>query len=91
MPPPLYSDIVIVAEPRGALVRKDYHGAYSPGRFHKPELERAIYDDIERNSADPKRFVWTKSAHAIILKVNRGRAALQMPPLACRDQLYIHV
>ena len=35
VPPPLYSDIVIVAEPRGALVRKDYHGAYSPGCFHK--------------------------------------------------------
>jgi transposase len=52
-----------------------------------PELERAIYDYIERNNADPKPFVWTKSANDIILKVNRGRAALKMPPLVRRDQL----
>ena len=52
-----------------------------------PELERAIHDSIERNTADPKPFVWTKSANAIILKVNRGRAALKMPPLAGQDQL----
>ena len=46
-----------------------------------PQLERAIYDYIERNNADPKPFVWTKSANDIIRKVNRGRATLQMPPL----------
>lgn len=51
------------------------------------QLERAIYDYIEHNNADPKPFVWTKSANDIILKVNRGRAALKMPPLAPRDQL----
>jgi len=46
-----------------------------------PQLERAIYDYIEHNNANPKPFVWTKSANDIILKVNRGRAALKMPPL----------
>jgi transposase len=46
-----------------------------------PDLERAIYDYIEHNNADPKPFVWTKSANDIIRKVNRGRAALKMPPL----------
>jgi transposase len=46
-----------------------------------PQLERAIYDYIEHNNAHPKPFVWTKSASDIIRKVNRGRAALQMPPL----------
>ena len=46
------------------------------------DLERAIHDYIEHNNADPQPFVWTKSANAIILKVNRGRAALKMPPLA---------
>ena len=45
------------------------------------ELERAIYDYIEHNNAKPKPFVWTKSANDIIVKVNRGRAALKMPPL----------
>ena len=50
-----------------------------------PELERAIYDYITHNNAHPKPFVWTKSAHDIILKVNRGRAALKMPPLVRRN------
>src|SRR5487761_1809243 len=47
-----------------------------------PDLERAINDYVEHNNANPKVFVWTKSANDIILKVNRGRAALKMPPLA---------
>lgn len=52
-----------------------------------PELERAIYDYIKHNNAHPKPFVWTKSAHDIIRKVNRGRAALNMPPLVRREKL----
>ncbi|MGB6176136.1 MAG: hypothetical protein WBF43_07340 [Methylocella sp.] len=52
-----------------------------------PELEGAIHGYIERKNADPKPFAWTKSATAIILKVNRGRAALKMPPLARQDKL----
>jgi len=51
------------------------------------ELERAIYDYIEHNNANPKPFVWTKSANDIIVKVNRGRAALKMPPLKRTDSL----
>jgi len=46
-----------------------------------PELERAIHDYIEHKNANPQPFVWTKSANDIILKVNRGRAALKMAPL----------
>jgi transposase len=45
------------------------------------ELETAINDYIGHNNANPKPFVWTKSANDIILKVNRGRAALNMAPL----------
>jgi transposase len=45
------------------------------------ELEHAIYDYIKHNNDNPKPFVWTKSATDIILKVNRGRAALNKPPL----------
>ena len=52
-----------------------------------PELEQAIYDYIEHNNANPRPFVWTKSVNDIILKVNRGRAVLKMPPLAPSDQL----
>ncbi|MFZ3327999.1 MAG: IS630 family transposase [Methylocella sp.] len=44
-----------------------------------PALERAIHAYIEYNNADPKPFVWTKSAHDIIGNVNRGRAALKTP------------
>ena len=49
------------------------------------ELEQAITDYIEHNNANPKPFVWTKSANDIILKVNRGRAALNLPPLKRRS------
>jgi hypothetical protein len=45
------------------------------------ELTAAIDDYIAHNNADPKPFIWTKSAHDIILKVNRGPAALDRPPL----------
>src|SRR5246127_1946922 len=45
------------------------------------ELTAAIDDYIAHNNADPKPFIWTKSAHDIILKVNRGRAALGRPLL----------
>ena len=52
------------------------------------DLEKAIHDYIERHNADPKPFVWTKSASDIILKVNRGRASLNMSPLKQPGQLY---
>jgi hypothetical protein len=45
------------------------------------ELTTAIDDYIAQNNAHPKPFIWTKSAYDIILKVNRGRAALGRPPL----------
>ena len=52
-----------------------------------PELARAIHASIERNNADPKPFVWTKSAHDITGNVNRRRAALKTPPLKRLDKL----
>ena len=41
---------------------------FSPGfcEGRVTQLEYAIYDYIERNNADPKPFVWTKSADEII-------------------------
>jgi len=51
------------------------------------ELERAITDYIALNNNNPKPFVWTKSANDIILKVNRGRAALNRPPLKQPDKV----
>jgi hypothetical protein len=52
-----------------------------------PELVTAIYDYIKHDNADPKPFIWTKTAAEIILKVNRGRAALKMPALKRTEEL----
>lgn len=52
-----------------------------------PELVTAIYDYIKHDNADPKPFIWTKTAAEIILKVNRGRAALKMPALTRKEEL----
>ena len=41
------------------------------------ELETAIQEYLEHHNADPKRFVWTASATAILEKVARGRQALE--------------
>jgi len=40
------------------------------------ELEQAIHEYIKHNNENPKPFVWTKSADAIISKVNRGKPLL---------------
>lgn len=48
------------------------------GIFHNvPELVAAIEDYITINNANPKPFVWTKTADEIIAKVNRGKAILK--------------
>jgi len=41
------------------------------------ELEGAIQDYLDHYNADPKPFVWTKSATDILEKVARGRQALE--------------
>ena len=41
------------------------------------ELEASPYDFIARHNASPKPFVWTKSAEAILEKVNRARTTLR--------------
>ena len=42
-----------------------------------PDLESAIMDDLEHHSTDPKPFVWTASASAILEKVARAKQALE--------------
>jgi transposase len=41
------------------------------------QLQNSIYDYITHNNQNPKPFVWTQSADAIIAKVNRGKALLE--------------
>ena len=41
-----------------------------------PELEAAIHQYLDHHNADPKPFVWTKSAEEILAKVTRARNAL---------------
>ena len=48
------------------------------GVFHSvADLEQAIMDYIQHHNADPKPFVWTKSADEIVRKVTRGKAMLE--------------
>jgi transposase len=48
------------------------------GVFHSvAELEAAIHKYLEHHNADPRPFVWTKSAEQILDKVARGRQALE--------------
>jgi hypothetical protein len=42
-----------------------------------PELEAAIHEYLDHHNADPKPFVWTKSAEEILAKVTRARNALK--------------
>lgn len=47
------------------------------GVFHSvPDLIAAIEAYLNANNADPKPFVWTATAEAILAKVRRGRVAL---------------
>jgi hypothetical protein len=41
------------------------------------ELEGAIMQYLENHNADPKPFVWTKSASQILEKVARAKQALE--------------
>jgi hypothetical protein len=40
------------------------------------ELEAAIHDYLNTHNADPKPFVWTKSADVILARTAHARAAL---------------
>jgi transposase len=42
-----------------------------------PDLEKAILDYLDQHNADPKPFVWTASASAILEKVARAKQALE--------------
>ena len=41
------------------------------------ELEQAIHDYLDRHNAEPKPFVWTKSAEVILENEARALAALR--------------
>jgi transposase len=51
-------------------IRRDAFGSVA-------QLQSAIYDYIAHNNENPRPFIWTKSADAIITKVNRGKALLE--------------
>jgi len=41
------------------------------------ELKNAIMQYLEKHNANPKPFVWTKSAYKILEKVARAKQALE--------------
>jgi len=48
------------------------------GTFHNvPELVATIENYIRVNNKDPKPFIWTKTAAAIIEKINRCKAVVE--------------
>ncbi len=56
---------------------RDLTKALRPAVFHSvPDLIAAIEVYLLANNDDPKPFVWTASADAILEKVRRGRVAL---------------
>jgi len=52
--------------------------AFGAGVFSSiADLEEAIHDYLDRHNADPKPFVWTKTADAILTKERRAIDALE--------------
>ncbi len=69
---------VILAQSGRAVPWRNHAKAIRRGVFHSVvDLQRAINDYLEIHNADPKPFVWTASASAILEKVNRGKQALE--------------
>ena len=50
------------------------------------DLEAAIHDDLECLNADPKPFVWTKSAEAMLNK--EARAVAKLRTIKCGNQAF---
>jgi hypothetical protein len=51
------------------------------------DVRHSIHDYIKHNNRDLQPFVWAKSSADIILKLDRGRNALEMTPLKPKDSL----
>ena len=67
-----------MGQPRRALVPPAYHRSGSDAACSDsvPELIAAIEEYMAVHNEDPRPFVWTASAEAIIAKVARARATL---------------
>jgi len=55
-----------------------------------PELEAAIHHYLEHHNADPKPFVWTKSAEEILAKVTPARNARETVAVGNQPLIPIH-
>jgi hypothetical protein len=67
-----------MAEPDRALLRRNHRKAHpARGIFQSvAELEAAILDYLAKHNAQPKPFVWTKTADVILAKTARARTTL---------------
>ena len=78
LPAPFHPDEFVLAQPRRALFRELTTKRLRRGVFRSvPDLVAVIYAYIALNNADPRPFVWTASAEAILAKVGRCRAILE--------------
>ena len=78
IPPPLHPDLIVVVEPRRALVPELTDKALRRGVFHSvPDLITAIEAYLDAHDSGPKPFVWTATADEVLAKVARGPVALR--------------
>src|SRR5271168_2608520 len=76
--PALHSHLSLLAQSGRALLRLDHPGTHPTGRLHLRSRARSCHPPIlDHHNADPKPFVWTKSAEEILAKVTRARNALE--------------
>jgi len=72
----LHADERILAQSGRALLREITTKRIRRGVFRSiADLERAIHDYLDRHNANPKPFVWTKSARSFSRKAARARPA----------------
>ena len=74
LPSALHADQRLLAQPGRALLRRDHAESASAAASSASvaELEEAIHDYLDRHNADPKPFVWTKTAEVILEKERRA-------------------
>ena len=73
LPSALHADLRLLAQSGRAVLRRDHQQAHPARHFSSvAELKHAIHDYLAQHNADPKPFVWTKTADTILAKERRA-------------------
>ncbi|EQD55911.1 ISPsy1 transposase [mine drainage metagenome] len=78
LPRALHADLRLLAQPGGAVLRTDQRKMDQAQCTHTSvaDLEQSIRNDIDTHNADPKPFVWRKTADAILASMVRAATKL---------------